>query len=316
MKTFLFLLLFVTGLTVAQGEEQKDFSEVDNAGRSIKYKDDLKLLVSDLTKGYTSEPNKARAIFVWIADNIEYDVKMFNSGKRNAFKCKGDNCKSEYIKWEDELVGRTLRKGKGVCEGYARLFKRMCDYAGIRCDVVAGYIKDNPSEIGKMGTLDHAWNGIILNGEYYYLDVTWGAGGCSRDEKGKLEKFHKHFDNYYWLTPVDKLFRDHFPADEKLPHIMADSRQKFKDTPFIPQFYQKNVTVKLPNTGVLEVHAGDTIHFEIEIKDILWSTVDVFSNVDRVPQRVGDDFEEWREQFNKHPDTHYIKEGNTFKFDT
>lgn len=314
---YLIVFLFFSISYSQSSLQQQDFSKVDSISRTIKYNGDLKLLVSGLTNNYSSEPEKARAIFVWIADNIAYDVKTFNKHKSEAFKCKGDNCKEKYIKWEDKLIERTLSKKMAVCGGYSRLFKRMCDYAGLRTDLVSGYTKNDPSDIGRMGSLNHAWNGIMLNGEYYYLDVTWAAGGVSKNNNGKLERFHKDFSNYYWLTPTDKFFRDHFPHDIKLPHVMVDSKQKYMNTPYIHQAHIKDITVHSPDTGILNVKVGDTIHFVIQHKDILWSSVQLNSNIDPAPQLrkwSGDSWYLDYDLFEKHKDTAFTMSNYIYEF--
>lgn len=276
-----FLLLFYK-VSFSQSIPTADYTEVDSLARTVTYNNNLKLLVNDLTKGYDTQLLKARAIFAWIADNIAYDYKMYNRNKRNPFKCrKGQNCKEEYIKWENKLIGKTLSKEIAICEGYARLFKRMCEYAGISVEVVSGYIKNEKSQIGRMGILDHAWNGIYIDGEYYYLDVTWAAGVCSKDEKGRLDGFHKYFNDYYWLTPADKFLRDHFPKDETLPHIMVDSKQKYKDSPYINPGFIHDVNVICPDSGIITASVGDTIQFDIEHKNMAWNTINVYSNLDR-----------------------------------
>jgi len=315
VKLKLLFFLLISTLAFGQQDIMHDYSQVDEYAKSLTYKGDLKLLVSDLTKNYAGEADKGRAIFVWIADNIAYDIKTYNKNNLKPFKCKGDDCDKKYIEWEDKLIERTLNKKMAVCEGYARLFKRMCDYAGLRTDIVAGYTKNDPSEIGRMGSLNHAWNGIIIDGEYHYLDVTWAAGGCSQDNKGKLQDFYKRFDDYYWLTPPAKHFRDHFPADTKLPHIMVDSKQKYKDAPYINPDFIADVTAFEPNNGILYVCVGDTVHFAIRHKDMLWGSVQLNSNVDPGPNLKWDEIEDIDKMFEEHKSTPFNRENYVFTFD-
>lgn len=55
------------------------------------------------------------------------------------------------------LVNKT-----SVCDGYAKLFQYLMYRCGILCLQVSGYAGEN-----------HAWNAIRLDGEYYFVDVTW-----------------------------------------------------------------------------------------------------------------------------------------------
>jgi len=54
-----------------------------------------------------------------------------------------------------------------VCEGYAKLFKALCDYYGLKCVIVTG-------EAGTGGEPGpHMWNYVYLNDYWYLVDCTW-----------------------------------------------------------------------------------------------------------------------------------------------
>ncbi|MBR1598013.1 MAG: leucine-rich repeat protein [Lachnospiraceae bacterium] len=54
-----------------------------------------------------------------------------------------------------------LANGKGLCDGYAYVFKYFMDKAGITCRVV--YSKD----------LNHCWNMVKVSGYWFHVDVAW-----------------------------------------------------------------------------------------------------------------------------------------------
>lgn len=59
--------------------------------------------------------------------------------------------------------------GKTVCEGYARALQYLLQKCGVECAEAAGFIhKGNDEEGGA-----HAWNIVKIDGDYYYMDVTW-----------------------------------------------------------------------------------------------------------------------------------------------
>lgn len=264
MKALFYILLFFSVTATAQKVDGVDFSAVDSIARTHEYHGDLKLLVSRLTDGYNTDILKARAIFAWVTDNISYDIKAYNKNKKpKPFKCRNKkNCDAERRAYEDKYIDEVLSSGKGVCQGYANLFKRMCDYAGLQTDVLGGYVKTNRNMVGKMGILDHAWNGIILDGKYYYIDATWAAGHCSRNKKGKLESFSKEFDDYYWLTPVDKFYRNHYPAEET-PYTSAYYKDMYKNAAYVAPWALQCSEVIAPQSGVISAFLGDTVHFEM-----------------------------------------------------
>ncbi|KGO88546.1 hypothetical protein Q765_01160 [Flavobacterium rivuli WB 3.3-2 = DSM 21788] len=223
-----FLSLFCATIVYSQPETSQNYAAIDSAAAKIIYKNDLKLLSVNLTSKYNNDMDKARSIFYWITQNIAYDYKFINKEKNLKFPdCKkGDDCTALYVKWEDNYLHEVITSGKSICEGYSRLFKRLCDYAGIHGSVVSGYTKYKPSQIGSTGPLNHAWNAVVIDNNYYFLDVTWASGYCGRHEKDKLKPFVKKFSNYYWLTPVDKLSRNHFPKDSVWYAILNIKLQK------------------------------------------------------------------------------------------
>ncbi len=56
-----------------------------------------------------------------------------------------------------------LLHGQGVCSGYARAMKLLCDLTGVKCCTVVG--------IGN--GVDHEWNMVQIGKEWYHVDVTW-----------------------------------------------------------------------------------------------------------------------------------------------
>lgn len=266
MKNSLLLLFFIFNslLSLAQIPDT-DYSAIDNRARSTEYNGDLQQLVSELTAGYTNQFEEARAIFVWISHNISYDYVAYNKNKRKPFRCKGHNCSGKYIKWENKLIDMTLRKKKAICFGYATLFKKMCDYASIQSSVISGYTKSLPSQVGRMGKLDHAWNAVNIDGNYYYFDVTWAAGTCAEDKSGKLTSFTRKFQEYYWLTPIYKLSRDHYPAEEFWVKLSVPE-DDYKNAAYIRSSHHPLIEIISPDTGVINAKTGDTLHFKIKYK--------------------------------------------------
>ena len=304
------------------GQQQVDavnFKTIDSLAHTYMYNGDLKLLVSQLTDGYDTDLLKARAIFAWITHNIAYDVRVYNKNKKpRPFKCRNKaDCDKERIAYLDAYIDGVLRSKKGVCQGYAMLFKRMCDYAGLQTDIISGYTKDVPGMVGKMGVLNHAWNGIILDGKYYYLDVTWAAGSCTYKDNGKLDEFIKDFEEYYWLTPEDKFHRNHYPKD-KTPYSSKNNKQQYKNVPYIISWMQPCLDVATPQTGVIEAYVGDTLNFEIQYHCYFYpiNELQVNTNRKRNPSiwkgKDNDEIDEDILKKQKYID--YKKEGETYTF--
>ena len=69
-----------------------------------------------------------------------------------------------------------LVEGQAVCEGYAEAFQVLLHRAGIRSYIVTGWSRGE----------GHAWNLVEIDGEYYYVDLTWNDQG--------EELYHAYFN--------------------------------------------------------------------------------------------------------------------------
>lgn len=177
-KLLLLFFFFLLPVIVFPQSQKENFNVIDSFVKTIQYKNDLSALTKALTMPYAVQVHKARAIFRWITENIVYDYKYYNkyyyNGKEpEGFKCKGKKtCETEKMEWETKYINNVLRNKKAVCQGYAMLFKKMCDIAGLQSEIITGYVRTAYYQVGTAGTLDHAWNAVMIDSTYYLLDAT------------------------------------------------------------------------------------------------------------------------------------------------
>ena len=279
-------LLWIPLVTFSQ-QNYKDhsFTRIDSFAKTVKFKKNVYQLTKELTDPYPEQLEKTRAIFVWITENIRYDYKFYNSGKEiKTPECKdGMNCEQLFLEWENKYINRILKKKKGICGGYSRLFKKMCDIAGITCEIIEGYTRTNPYQVGNPGNLDHAWNVIYIDSAYFLLDATWAAGGCIEDEEsGKLLSYKKNFNNYYWLTPFHEFTRNHYPKNGKWVFEPNYTKEKFAANPYYSSDIISKITLITPHSGIIDVLKGDTLRFKFKFSDYI-SHLQVNTNVTRSP---------------------------------
>lgn len=287
-RKFLTLLLFTclcpAFLFSQQPRISHDFFMVDSLSKIKKYRTDIYELTSDLTKPYTEDLYKARAIFIWITENIKYDYKYYNKyyyqGKEpKSYKCKDEkDCAAKRVEWETSYINNILDKGKAVCQGYSMLFNKMCTLAGLKSEIVPGYVRTEYYQVGTAGTLDHAWNAVWLDSVYYLLDATWAAGGCLKNDDGKLLAFCKGYNDYYWLTPPSDFARNHFPQDNKWTLLTNYTKDSFSLNPYYAPAAIANIHLIAPSSGVINAKKGDTIHFKMEYRGYL-KDLQINSNV-------------------------------------
>ena len=261
-KLFQLTILFFSVISFGQN----NFKKADSIAFSTKYNGNLNQLVFDLTKNLNNDLDKTRAIYFWVTENISYDYKLFNRGKRVInFNCKSKtDCNIKKQEFENELVDKVLRKKKGICSGYSILFKRMCDIAKIQCLNISGYVKTKSSHVGNTGILDHAWNAVILDNKTYYLDLTWASGYCDADKKGELTNFVKKRNNFYWFTPEEKFTVDHFPKNPEKVLNFEISKDEYKNQPYIESSIIPFIEIENPKQGILKAKLNDSITFKFK----------------------------------------------------
>lgn len=88
-----------------------------------------------------------------------------------------------------------LVEGKALCEGYARAFQYLLCRAGIQ-----GYFVE-----GQANGVNHAWNLVKLEGDYYYVDITWDDPA---DDYPEIEET-RIVDYAYFNVTTEELERTH-----------------------------------------------------------------------------------------------------------
>lgn len=326
LSLFLFLLQFVVDGQVIT--DSINFNEVDQYVLSIRYDNDIEKLSNDLTVPYTDDIYKLRAIFKWITNNIDYDYRFINSGK----ELKEPDCENETEhdcititrEWEDNYLKKILLRKKAVADGYAKLLKKLCDLNYIQCEIISGYARTKPYQVGNNMPINHSWNAVMIDASWFYLDVTWAAGYCPEDEEtGRLLKYVKDYKNYYWLSSFSRFSRNHYPKKGNFVEQTSLTKEQFFMRPY---YYSvevlENLNEDVPATGVIKVKKGETIHFKFDYtQDIkllqinsnvfrnpsLWTTIQVSKKKTKI---VRDTWAEKKQQY-----IAFKKQGNTYEFD-
>lgn len=143
-------------------------------------------ILRDLSFGRrTGEPEKIRAIYAYLCENVTYD----KIHRKNPYYHR---CSTAYA----ALVQKTA-----TCQGYCAALYRLLRESGIDCRIVTGYAdREDGAEL-------HAWVIAAVDGLYYNLDPTWDAGN---------EEYR------YFLLGADE-FADHIRGDDFLTDIFLES---------------------------------------------------------------------------------------------
>ena len=155
-----------------------------------------------------SDYNKLKYFYEWIINWTEYQE---------------NECDQDY-------TGVFLLK-QSVCAGYARAFQYLCKKAGLKCTTVRGQTNES-----------HAWNLVELNGQYYWVDVTWGDP-TTDDGSQKLVY-------YYFMVTDELLFRTHISLNGQVPVGSYEKIDVFK----FPQCTDNSLSYYIQNGAYFETY--------------------------------------------------------------
>jgi len=193
MKQGILILFFIltTQTIFAQKVTVSEYSAIDK--KALQLPDSLTkttdLIASYITSNFATDKDKSRAIFIWVASNIQYDID-------NMFAI------NFYEKKEDK-ISKPLKTRKGICENYATLFTDICLKSGLKSFVVEGYTKQN----GFTDYIPHAWSAALIDSSWFLFDPTWGSGYVNGG------KFFKKINNDYYKASPTSLIKSHIPFD-------------------------------------------------------------------------------------------------------
>lgn len=219
-------------------------------------------LAERIQKDFISEHDKARAIYSWIALNIDYDVKKFhNPPAPKIFSSKNNSEIDKQIKdYRYSELKKTFRNKKGVCEDFSFLYEQLGTLSGLKVKVISGDAKIDLNDIGRKRLYtSHAWNMVEIDGKWSLVDVTWGGGYLDYKTKNAV----KDFTPIYFDMDPKYFYAKHFPESETKDPKM--DKQVYLNGPLIyNKMIEKDCEILLPESGIITANAGDKIVFKIK----------------------------------------------------
>lgn len=160
-----------------------DMKKVDNDTINI---DEIKYssIVSkakEITKTATTEYEKIKLIYIWIAENISYNNDQFYYGKNKT----------------DQDAVNVFNNKIAVCAGYSNLMHVMLKSVGIKDIIISAYARvESDYRFGVDNNAGHAWNMAYSSEKerWVLLDSTWGS--LNRYEN---KEFNYSKCNMYWF---------------------------------------------------------------------------------------------------------------------
>jgi transglutaminase/protease-like cytokinesis protein 3 len=265
MKRMSCILLIVHSLLASAQKDPVYINYIDRAVRSFNASSPAKL-AEEITSANQTDRQKVISIFRWITDNISYNIRAKNRNTEILIEEPDDT--GQVLKPLNLRVAETvLQRRLAVCDGYARLFKTLCDNAGIPSEIIMGYARTNSSRGRVKFGSNHTWNAAYIDSAWYLLDATWASGGITY----KGDEFIRGYNSRYFLTPPDQFIIDHYPEDIKWTLLNDPPAQpEFLNTPFrYTGFIKSGIDAYLPSKGIIEASIGDSIRFEVRTSNEL-----------------------------------------------
>jgi transglutaminase/protease-like cytokinesis protein 3 len=213
-----------------------------------------------ITQDLNGNKEKARAIFYWIANNIEIDPKAL---KQNSEK--------------NSLPEQVIQIRKATPQGFAKLFQEMCSQVKIRCLTVNGWVKNNAIEITeKPEEKNYTWNVVQLGQTpeaWHYVNTCRASGYTD----AAFKTFTKQFESNYFFTDKDVFDLVHWPDNSAWQlGKSAKSKGDFFERPILgPAAVALGVKKTFPEKGLITPKLDQKISFKInttnenEIKELV-----------------------------------------------
>ncbi len=143
--------------------------------------DEKTSLILEEARRFDNEYEQAKFLYEYLIDMTEYDLNAPNN----------------------QNILSVLLTNRSVCMGYAKAYQYLAQLLGMECVTVTG----------EAGGESHAWNLLNMEGDYYYVDTTWGDPSFNAELDGvgninylylgmnteDLERTHE--DNVWYALP-------------------------------------------------------------------------------------------------------------------
>ena len=185
---------------------------------------------------------KAKYVYDYMVSNTTYSFEIFNNMNSLPFEQAGQNAISSLV------------EKQAVCSGYARGYQLIMQRLGLTCAFVEG-------DLTKEGSR-HAWCLVELDGEFYYVDPTWG----DHDSNTKDESVHSWaWSNYgYLCIDTDDVHRSRNADDyQPLPDCSARADNYYVRANLMLETAELNKILEWGNAAI----ANGERHFQFRCAD-------------------------------------------------
>jgi transglutaminase/protease-like cytokinesis protein 3 len=243
MKKIFFILLICSFPIQSQ-----DLEKVDLIINSYQQIASVEELAEKINKDFKTDRDKVRAIFSWITLNIKYDEI---STQTNLIKApeiylyfNEDDLKRRTQLANDEIVSKTIKSKRAVCDGIALTIQKLCDLLSIENELIKGFARTLISEINYIPkNKNHVWNAIKINEKWIFMDATFG-----------LATYNSKPDYFYFDIKKEELNLTHYPSKGKwVNYFNQKSLKSFCYQPiYMGAYFSQEIKLIEPRIGVIK----------------------------------------------------------------
>ena len=106
-----------------------------------------------------TEEEKARVLHDWLVHNTAYNLYDLTTETEDVF-------------WTSAI----LLRGRGVCNSYAQVYTLLLYHAGVESRYLIGDTDGDLVQDDDGKGFNHAWNLVLIDGQWYHVDTTWDNG--------------------------------------------------------------------------------------------------------------------------------------------
>ena len=133
--------------------------------------------IASAPKG-SDEYSKIKFVYEYIIDRTEYVPNAQNN----------------------QNICSVFLNGESVCMGYAKATQYILTQMGIETTLAYGHVTGGES---------HSWNLVLADGEYYYVDTTWGDAGYIRPGAAMNATSGQGINYEYFMITTQQILKTH-----------------------------------------------------------------------------------------------------------
>lgn len=166
----------------------------------------------DLTKEEAAERAEAiRSVAAKWLSGMEEDASEYDKVKE-VYEAVIFSTNYDLDAADNQNIASVFLGGASVCQGYAKATQYLLNHLGVMCTLVQGTVDTGEA---------HAWNLVRVDGEYYYVDTTWGDASYRMEDGSEQENLSEINYDYLCVTTADLLRTHRIESVVPMPECTA-----------------------------------------------------------------------------------------------